>query len=45
MERLLADEIVYLLLLDMSRAFDSKQRNASIEDLKNVLNQGELHLI
>ena len=39
------DESVYLLLLDMSKAFDSIQRNTLIEDLKNVLNLGELHLI
>ena len=39
------DETVYLLLLDMSKALDSIQRNTSIEDLKNVLNQDELHLI
>ena len=39
------DETVYLLLLDMSKAFDSIQRNTLIEDLKNVLNQDELHLI
>ena len=32
-------------LLDMSQAFDSIQRNTLIEDLKNVLNQDELHLI
>ena len=29
----------------MSKAFDSIQRNTLIEDLKNVLNQDELHLI
>ena len=29
------DETVYLLLLDMSKAFDSTQRNTLIEDLKN----------
>ena len=39
------DETGYLLLLDMSKAFDSIQRNTFIEDLKNVLNQDELHLI
>ena len=39
------DVTVYLLLLDMSKAFDSIQRNTLIEDLKNVLNQDELHLI
>ena len=39
------DETVYLLLLDMSKAFDSTQRNTLIEDLKNVLTQDELHLI
>ena len=39
------DEIVYLLLLDMSKAFDSIQKNTLIDDLKNVLNQDDLHLI
>ena len=39
------DEDVYLLLLEKSKAFDSIQRNTLIEDLKNVLNQDELHLI
>ena len=39
------DETVYLLLLDRSKAFDSIQRNTPIGDLKNVLNQDELHLI
>ena len=39
------DETVYLLLLDRSKAFDSIQRNTLIEDLKNFLNQDELHLI
>ena len=39
------DETVYLLLLDMSKALDSIQRNTLIEDLKHVLNQDELHLI
>ena len=39
------DETVYLLLLDMGKSFNSIQRNTLIEDLKNVLNQGELHLI
>ena len=29
----------------MSKAFDSIQRNTLIEDVKNVLNQDELHLI
>ena len=38
------DETVYLLKLDMSKGFDSIQRNTLIEDLKNVLNQDELHL-
>ena len=38
-------ETLYLLLLDMSKAFDSTQRNTLIEDLKNVLNHDELHLI
>ena len=38
-------ETVYLLLLDMSKAFGSIQRNTLIEGLKNVLDQDELHLI
>ena len=29
----------------MSKGFDSIQRNTLIEDLKNVLNQDEMHLI
>ena len=39
------NETVYLLLLDMIKTFNSIQRNTLIEDLKNVLNQDELHLI
>ena len=39
------DETIYLLLLDMTKAFDSVQRNTLMEDLENVLNQDELHLI
>ena len=39
------DEIVYLLLLDMRKAFDSVQKNTLIENLKYVLNQDELNLI
>ena len=39
------NETVYLLLLDLSKAFDRIQGNTLIEDLKNVLNQYELHLI
>ena len=39
------DEIVYLLLLDMRKAFHSIQKNTLIDDLKNVLNQDDLHLI
>ena len=39
------DETVYLLLLDMSQAFDSIQRNTLFEDFKNVLNHDGLHLI
>ena len=39
------DETVYLLFLDMSKAFDSIQRNKLIKELKNVLNQDKLHLI
>ena len=44
-EKTSMDETVYLLLLDMSKAFDSIQRNTLTEDLKNVLNQDELYLI
>ena len=32
------DEAVYLSLLDMSKTFDSIQRNTLIENLKNILN-------
>ena len=39
------DKTVYLLLLDISKAIDSIQTNTLTEDLKNVLNQDELHLI
>ena len=39
------DETVYLLFLDISKAFDGIQRNTLTEDLKNVRNQDELHLI
>ena len=41
----LTDETIYLLLPDTSKAFVSIQKNTLIEDLKNVLNQDELHLI
>ena len=40
-----ADENVCLLFLDKSKAFDSLQRSILIEDLENVLNQDELHMI
>ena len=36
------NEKVYLLLCDMSKAFDSKHRNTLIEDLKNTLNQDKM---
>ena len=39
------DKTIYLLLLDMSKAFERIQRNTLTEDLKIVLNQGELHFI
>ena len=39
------NETVYLVLPEMSKAFDSIQRNTLIEDLKNVQNQDEIHLI
>ena len=38
-------ETIDLLLLDVSKAFDSIHRNTLIEKLKNILNQGELPLI
>ena len=41
----LTDEIVYLILLDMSKAVESIKRNTLTEDLNNILNQDELHLI
>ena len=39
------DETVHVLLLDMSKAFYSIQRNTLTEDLKDVLIQDELRLI
>ena len=39
------DETVYLLLIDMSKAFNSIQKNTLNEDLKNVLDQDKLNLI
>ena len=36
------NEKVYLLLCDMSKAFDSIHRNTLIEDLKNTLNQDKM---
>ena len=39
------DETVYLLFIDMSKAFNSIQKNSLNEDLKNVLDQDKLHLI
>ena len=44
-ERTIADENVCLLFLDKSKAFDSLQRSILIEDLENVLNQDESHMI
>ena len=38
------DETIYLLLLDMSKAFERIQRNTLTEDLKIALNQDKLHL-
>ena len=34
-----------LLLLDMSKAFDTIKRDLLIEDLKEVLNNDEIHLV
>ena len=39
------DKTIYLLLLNMSKAFDRIQTNTLIEDPKYVLNQDKLHLI
>ena len=39
------NEIVYLILLDMSKAFDSVHRATLIEDLRNKINIDELHLV
>ena len=38
-------EKVFLTLLDMSKAFDSVKRSTLINDLSNIINQDELHLI
>ena len=39
------DYHTHLLLLDMSKAFDTVQRKIVIEDLKEILDDGELHII
>ena len=36
---------IHLLMLDMSKAFDTIQRGTLFEDLKNILNLDELHFI
>ena len=40
-----SDYEIHLLLLDMSKAFDTIQRGTLFEDLKEILNNDELHLI
>ena len=44
-ERTISSTDETVLLLDMSKAFDSTQKNTLIEGLKNGLNQDKLHLI
>ena len=39
------NETVYLLLLDMTKAFDSIKRSILINELQKVINNDELHLI
>ena len=41
----LKDEKVLLLLSDMSKAFDTINRKTLVEELSEVLNEDELHLI
>ena len=40
-----ADFTIYLLLLDMSKAFDTVNRQLLLEDLSNTLEKDEVHLI
>lgn len=40
-----SDFTIYLLLLDMSKAFDTVNRNKLLKDLSNVLDRDELHLL
>ena len=35
---------LYILLMDMSKAFDTVKRSVLLEDLRYVVNQDELHL-
>ncbi|KAK4308135.1 hypothetical protein Pmani_020165 [Petrolisthes manimaculis] len=39
------DYTLYITLMDMSKAFDTVKRNTLIEDLTNILDPAELHLI
>ena len=39
------NESAHLIMLDMSKAFDSKNRNQLIEDLRNTIETNELHII
>ena len=39
------NESAYLIMLDMSKAFDSINRNQLIEDLCNIIETDELHII
>ena len=39
------NETVYLILLDMSKAFDSINRKVLIDDLRPIINYDELHII
>ena len=36
---------INILLLDMSKAFDSVHRNVLMEDLKEVLDEDEIHIL
>ena len=40
-----SNETIYLLMHDMSKAFDSVNRNILLNDLNEILEQDELHLI